>query len=121
MQWLFEGSEEAHAVPGLGVLPGRCTRLIAERPLKVPHVGWNALSPTSESLLLEGVAEGAHVYFTHAFAAPVTGDTTATTTHGQPFAATVERGHVFGVQFHPEKSSDAGLRILRNFARLVRS
>ena len=119
MQWLFEGSDEAHDVPGLGVIPGRCTRIAVERPLKVPHVGWNSLARTRNSLLLEGVADGSYVYFTHTFAAPVGGDTTATTTHGQSFAATVERRHIFGVQFHPEKSSDAGLRILRNFVRLV--
>ena len=119
MQWLYEGSDEAPEVPGLGVLAGRCTRIIAARPLKVPHVGWNGLARARRSVLLEDVADGAHVYFTHAFAAPVTSDTTATTTHGGDFAAMVERGSVFGVQFHPEKSADAGLRILRNFVNLV--
>ena len=119
MQWLFEGSEEAADVPGLGVFQGRCTRIGAVRPLKIPHVGWNTLLRSRASALLEGVADGVHVYFTHTFAAPVTGDTVAGTTHGVTFASAVERGHVFGLQFHPEKSADAGLQMLRNFVRLV--
>jgi glutamine amidotransferase len=119
MQWLYEGSDEAPGVPGLGIVAGRCARIVADRPLKVPHVGWNELSRTRDSLLLNGIGETAHVYFTHGFAAPVTTDTTATTTHGRPFAAIVERGRVFGVQFHPEKSAEPGLRILRNFVQLA--
>jgi glutamine amidotransferase len=121
MQWLFEGSDEAPGVPGLGVLPGRITRLegnAAER-LKVPHVGWNALDFTRPARLLNGLSSGAQVYFTHSFAAPVTDACAAATTHASTFASVVERGNVFGVQFHPEKSSDAGLRILRNFLDLV--
>ena len=121
MQWLFDGSDEAPDVPGLGVLQGRCTRIVAARPLKVPHVGWNTLQHRGMSSLLEGVADGAHVYFTHTFAAPVTADTVASTTHGASFASAVERGRVFGLQFHPEKSADAGLQMLRNFVRLVRA
>ena len=122
MQWLFEGSEEAPGVSGLGVLPGRVRRLhgdAAER-LKVPHVGWNALAKPKPSRLLEGLDDGAYVYFTHSYAAPVTDACVGATTHAEPFAAAVERGNVFGVQFHPEKSSDAGLRILRNFLGIVR-
>ena len=119
MQWLYEGSEEAPGLPGLGLLQGQCTRIAAARPLKVPHVGWNTLVRSRASALLEGVADGVHVYFTHTFAAPVTADTVAGTTHGVTFASAVERGQVFGLQFHPEKSADAGLRMLRNFVRLV--
>jgi glutamine amidotransferase len=134
MQWLFEGSDEAPEVPGLGLLKGRCVRL-SDRSSdrspeglrhkseglrhKVPHVGWNSLVPPRPSRLLEGVAAGAQVYFTHSYAAPVTADCTAVTTHATPFAAVVERGRVFGVQFHPEKSADAGLRIIRNFLDAV--
>ena len=129
MQWLFEGSEEAPDVPGLGVLPGRCRLLRgnAEQRLKVPHVGWNALefqpvSPEPRSSeggrILSGLDPGVHVYFTHSFAAPVTRDCVASTTHAEAFAAAVERDNVFGVQFHPEKSGDAGLQILRNFLGL---
>ena len=88
--------------------------------MKVPHVGWNSLEVTRPSTLLVGVPEGAQVYFTHSFAAPVTGDCVAATTHGTRFAAAVQRGHVWGVQFHPEKSGQPGLRILENFTALVR-
>jgi len=123
MQWLFEGSEESPEVPGLGLLAGRCARLAGDpvRQLKVPHVGWNALVPPAgtTSRLLEGVPAGSQVYFTHSYAAPVTDACVAATTHGETFAAAVERGNVFGVQFHPEKSSDAGLRILRNFLSVI--
>jgi len=123
MQWLFEGSDEAPEVRGLSVLPGRITRLRGdtERRVKVPHVGWNSLdfrcetSARKSPRLLAGLHSGATVYFTHSFAAPVTSDCIASTSHGERFAAVVERDNVFGVQFHPEKSSDAGLHILRNF------
>jgi len=127
MQWLYDGSEEAPDVPGLGVLSGR-VRLLqgdASQRLKIPHVGWNALEPPRgpqgsaphafRGRLLAGLTPDAHVYFTHSFAAPVTTDCVASTTHAESFAAAVERGRVFGVQFHPEKSGDAGLQILRNF------
>jgi imidazole glycerol-phosphate synthase subunit HisH len=117
MQWLFEGSEEAPDEVGLGAIAGRCTRL--QGAVKVPHVGWNSLETTRPSRLLAGVANGAQVYFTHSYAAPVTGECAAVTTHAVPFASAVERDLVFGVQFHPEKSSDAGLRILRNFLDVV--
>ena len=119
MQWLFEGSDEAPELPGLGVIGGRCHRLQAERPLKIPHVGWNTLDCHQPSTILAGVSDEPHVYFTHGFAAPVTDECVATCTHGETFAAVVERGCVFGVQFHPEKSSAAGLRLLRNFVELA--
>ena len=86
---------------------------------KVPHVGWNSLHRTRDSWLLEGVGDGDQVYFTHSYAAPVTGSCVGSTRYGVEFAAAVERGVVGGVQFHPEKSSDVGLRILRNFLRRV--
>jgi glutamine amidotransferase len=120
MQWLFEGSDEAPDVPGLGAIAGRCTRLPQDAGVKVPHVGWNSLHTPRESRLLDGVAEGTQVYFTHSYAAPITPESAATCEHGAPFAAAVERGHVFGVQFHPEKSSGAGIRILRNFVTAAR-
>ena len=115
MQWLYEGSDEASGVSGLGVIAGKCTRLPRTGALKVPHVGWNSLRAPRPSRLLAGVAEETQVYFTHSYAAPVTTESAATCEHGALFAAAVERGHIFGVQFHPEKSSDAGIRILRNF------
>jgi glutamine amidotransferase len=129
MQWLFDGSDEAPDVPGLGLLEGRVQLLKgdAAQRLKVPHVGWNALQPpraagtTSEfrGRLLAGLAPGTHVYFTHSFAAPVTGDCVASSMHADCFSAVVERDNIFGVQFHPEKSSDPGLQILRNFLRVI--
>ena len=119
LQWLFEGSEEAPELAGLGMLPGRCFRLHGD--VKVPHVGWNSLGMTRTSgRLLAGLAPGSSAYFTHSFAAPVGPDTVAETTHGVPFAAAVERDRVFGVQFHPEKSGPTGLRILENFLAVVR-
>jgi glutamine amidotransferase len=120
MQWLFEGSDEAPGVRGLGVLPGQIQRLEGDagKRLKIPHVGWNALEFKKSARLLAGLDSGAQVYFTHSFAAPVTSACAAATTHANTFAAAVEEGNVFGVQFHPEKSSDAGLRILRNFLNL---
>jgi len=117
MQWLFEGSDEAPAVPGLGVLEGRIARLEgdANRRLKVPHVGWNALQIRGAPRLLSGLTSGAEVYFTHSYGAPVTPACAASTTHVNTFASVVERDNVFGVQFHPEKSGEVGLTILRNF------
>ena len=117
MQWLFERSDEAPDVTGLGVIAGRITRLRNDtaRRIKVPHVGWNALDFRGRARLLEGLPTGSPVYFTHSYAAPVTAECVAATTHADTFAAVVERDNVFGVQFHPEKSGDAGLRILRNF------
>jgi glutamine amidotransferase len=122
MQWLFEGSDEAPGVKGLGVLPGQIQRLEgdAEKRLKIPHVGWNALELRKPARLLAGLDSGAQVYFTHSFAAPVTSACAAATTHANTFASAVEQDNVFGVQFHPEKSSDAGLQILRNFLAIVR-
>jgi glutamine amidotransferase len=117
MQWLFEGSDEAPGVAGLGVMKGRIARLDgdADQRLKVPHVGWNALDFTRSARLLSGLNSGAQVYFTHSYAAPVTSECVAATTHANTFAAAVERDNIFGVQFHPEKSGEAGLTILRNF------
>ena len=117
MQWLFDGSDEAPAVRGLGLMAGRIARLAGDAGarLKVPHVGWNGLDIRRPARLLAGLPQGAPVYFTHSYAAPVTDTCAASTTHANVFAAAVERDNVFGVQFHPEKSGDAGLQILRNF------
>jgi imidazole glycerol-phosphate synthase subunit HisH len=118
LQWLFEGSAESPRLPGLGALEGRCIRL--PPAVKVPHVGWNSLDIVRPSPLLAGVPEGTQVYFTHSYAAPVTEDCVAATTHGTTFAAAVHRRNVWGVQFHPEKSGRPGLKILENFTTLVR-
>ena len=114
MQWLYAGSTEAPHQPGLGHFSDSCTRF-AESQEKVPHVGWNSLEVRAGSKLLAGVEPGEFVYFTHSFKGPVTNDTAAVTHYIEPFAAAVERGNVMGVQFHPEKSGDTGLKILRNF------
>ena len=122
MQWLYEGSEEAPDCPGFGVLRGRCFRLrgsASPERLKVPHVGWNSLDLTRSDAIVSGVAPGAQVYFTHSYAAPITPDAVAETTHGDRFASIVQRGQVAGVQFHPEKSGEVGLTILRNFLDMV--
>jgi glutamine amidotransferase len=124
LQWLFDGSDEEPDVPGLGLLGGRCYRLAGREAtngqpaVKIPHVGWNALTILRRDSIIDGVTDGAQVYFTHSFVAPVTIDTVATTDHGEPFASVVQRDKVAGVQFHPEKSGDVGLRILRNFIQL---
>ena len=120
LQWLFAGSEEAPNISGLGEIAGTCALLPgddgAER-LKVPHVGWNSLNLKRRSWLLEGVADGSQVYFTHSFAAPLTDECAASTTYGVEFASVVERDQVAGVQFHPEKSGDVGLTILKNYLK----
>jgi imidazole glycerol-phosphate synthase subunit HisH len=114
MQWLYSGSAEAPDQPGLGQFPQACTRFPEGRE-KVPHVGWNSLAVRNGSRLLRGVDQGEYVYFTHSYKGPVTADTAATTEYIELFSAAVERGNVFGVQFHPEKSGATGLKILRNF------
>jgi imidazole glycerol-phosphate synthase subunit HisH len=121
MQWLYSGSTEAPQQPGLGHFPEICTRF-SEGKEKIPHVGWNSLEIPARngaaSRLLAGVEPGAYVYFTHAYKGPVTADTAAVTHYIEPFAAAVERGNVFGVQFHPEKSGTTGLRMLTNFLEI---
>jgi glutamine amidotransferase len=115
LQWLFEGSTEAPEVPGAGLLAGRCERFQTQE--KIPHVGWNSLSPSSGSRLMAGVADESYVYFTHSYRASPQNDTVAVTEYGGPFAAAVERDNIMGTQFHPEKSGVTGLAILRNFLR----
>jgi len=123
LQWLYEASEESPELKGLGVLGGTCRKLgggeVDGHVIKVPHVGWNSLERIVDAPIVEGIAEGAQVYFTHSYAAPITADTAATTRHGDRFASIVQRGQIAGVQFHPEKSGDVGLRILRNYMRMV--
>ena len=115
LQWLFEGSTESSETRGLGVFSGCCERFGQE--LKVPHVGWNSLE-VRDSRLMDGIPNGAFVYYTHSFRAPVVNGTVAVTEYGIPFTAAVERDNVMGVQFHPEKSGAVGLRILGNFVGL---
>jgi glutamine amidotransferase len=128
MQWLFEGSDEAPDLKGLGLLAGQCYRLGRNpqsairdpQSVKIPHVGWNSLSISRrDASIVDGVANEAQVYFTHSYVAPVTDDAVAITAHGEPFAAIVQHGQIAGVQFHPEKSGVVGLRVLRNFLDLA--
>jgi glutamine amidotransferase len=119
MHWLFEGSDEAPDLPGLGLLSGQCRRLASSDAIKIPHVGWNTLSVQREASILEGVADQSQVYFTHSYVAPLTSETVAMAEHGEPFSAVVQRANIAGVQFHPEKSGDVGLTILRNFVQLA--
>lgn len=116
LQWMFEGSGEAPELPGLATFTGRCTRF--SNRVKSPHVGWDSIAIEAPSRLLAGVASGSYVYFTHSYRAPVCADTVATCGYEEAFTAVAERGNLFGVQFHPEKSGDVGLQILENFCAL---
>ncbi|WP_425490790.1 imidazole glycerol phosphate synthase subunit HisH [Luteimonas cellulosilyticus] len=114
MQLLYDGSDEGD-VAGLGLLPGRVTRLAGAAGLRVPHMGWNTLRALRASPLTDGIGVEDRAYFVHSFAAPVTDDCVLACDHGVPFAAVVQRGRVAGTQFHPERSADVGARLLRNF------
>jgi imidazole glycerol-phosphate synthase subunit HisH len=117
LQWLFSGSAEAPGCSGLGAFDAQCERFAEGK--KIPHVGWNSLEVTPGSRLMADVPNGSFVYFTHSYRAPVTYGTVAVTTYdGEPFTAAAEDKNILGVQFHPEKSASAGLRILRNFVEL---
>jgi glutamine amidotransferase len=122
LQWLFEGSTEAPETPGLGHFPGRCERfpaLYEGAELKSPHVGWNSLDTVrADSRLLRGIPAGGFVYYTHSWRAPEVSATASVTHYGGAFTGVVERENVMGVQFHPEKSAEVGLRVLRNFVEM---
>lgn len=116
LQLLFETSEETPNVQGLGILKGKICR-IPDKGLKVPHIGWNSLSFPNKGRLFEGIEEGAYVYFVHSYylQAQEAEIVTAATEYAVHIHASVEKGNVFACQFHPEKSSEVGLRILKNF------
>jgi glutamine amidotransferase len=118
MQLLFESSTEHEGAPGLGILPGTVTRLQAPR---LPHIGWNLVGFERESRIAEGLPDAAAFYHVHSFACRPSdpSDVVGVSEYGERFVSVVERGHVMAVQFHPEKSSRDGLRMLRNFARLA--
>ena len=116
MQWMFESSQEAPQLRGLGLFAGQCDKFPAA--VKSPHVGWNQLQLRGDSRLLRGLPEDSFVYFTHSYRAPLVESTVAGCAYGGVFSAAVERGQLFGVQFHPEKSGSAGLQLLRNFCEL---
>lgn len=118
MQMLFEGSEEMGEWPGLGFLPGRVRRFGPER--RVPQIGWNQLHPTRPDPLLAGVADGAYAYFVHSYYCDAAdpADVLATTEYGIEYASVVQRERIWGIQCHPEKSQQVGLRILGNFVNI---
>lgn len=114
---------DPHLPVGLGVVSGTVARMPSKDAqgvlYKVPHVGWNSVEFTAECPLFEGIAPGEYFYFTHSYIAPESECTVATTTHSVTFPCAVQKGKVFGVQFHPEKSSDAGAKVLANFLKVV--
>ncbi len=117
MQLFFDESEEGPA-KGLGLLPGT-VGLMAPEGLTVPHMGWNAVSRTAAaSALLDGIPDGTHFYFVHSYAAPMGAFVEAACGYGGPVPAVVRKGNFHGAQFHPERSGDAGARVLRNFLAL---
>lgn len=118
MQLLFQKSEEGSA-QCLGVLPQTVRKLTAAPGRPVPHMGWNQLHIVREDPLLEGVAEGEHLYFVHSYAASVSQFTLATADYGLELAAVVRKDNFWGTQFHPERSTRVGARILANFLRLT--
>ena len=119
LQLLFEDSEESPGAEGLSIMKGRILRIPEDRGLTVPQIGWNSLHKTKESRLLHGIDEGAFVYFVHSYYLKAEEDVvTATVDYGVEIHAAVERGNVFATQFHPEKSSKTGLRILKNFCEI---
>ena len=120
LQLLFESSEESPGVEGLGLLPGKILRIPAGEGRKIPHMGWNDITFPHPGRLFVGVAEHSYVYFVHSYylKAEDPSIVTAVTRYGTGIHASVEKGNVFACQFHPEKSSDVGLQILKNFAAI---
>ena len=120
MQLLFDGSDESEGVEGLSILPGKITRIPANGVDKIPHMGWNSLEFPKQSKLFAGIKEGAFVYFVHSYylQADNEEDVAATTEYITHIHAAVESGNVYGCQFHPEKSGEVGLSILKNFVSL---
>lgn len=117
LQLLFESSEESIGVEGLGILPGKILKLPEDQGLKIPHIGWNSLSYPNSGRLFAGIPEQSYVYFVHSYYLHATEPeiVTAATEYAAPIHASVEKGNVFACQFHPEKSSDVGMKILKNF------
>jgi glutamine amidotransferase len=122
MQLLFEASEEGPVSDGAGVVPGKIRRLTGGGGVKIPHIGWDEVSVRRGSRLLAGLGDGTRFYFVHSYAPEPDGDAVAAVCdYGGRFAAAVEHGNLFGTQFHPEKSGEAGLTLLANFVNEVRA
>ena len=120
MQLLFERGEEVRECEGLGLVSGSVRKI--ETDLKLPHIGWNSLTFPNPSPLFAGLEEGSYVYFVHSFCGVASDPSQiiAQTDYGVPVVAAVNHGNVYGCQFHPEKSGEVGLQILRNFGGLNR-
>ena len=120
LQLLFERSDETPGVEGLGVLKGEILRIPEKEGLKIPHMGWNSLRYPHQGRLFRGIPEDSYVYFVHSYYLKAEDENivTATTEYSTLIHASVEQGNVFACQFHPEKSSDVGLQILKNFVEL---
>lgn len=120
LQLLFESSEESPGVDGLGVFKGSFRKIPKQNGIKIPHIGWNSLESAKPSKILKDLGKDPYVYFVHSYylEAGDPADVSAYTTYGTRFAVAAERDNVFAVQFHPEKSGDTGLKILKNFVEL---
>lgn len=120
LQLLFERSDEAPGVDGLGILKGEILRIPEQKELKIPHMGWNSLHLENDGRLFRGIDENAYVYFVHSYYLKAEEESIvkASTEYGVHIHASVEKDNVFACQFHPEKSSDVGLHILKNFVEL---
>ena len=120
LQLMFESSEESPGVEGLGLLPGKILKIPETPGMKVPHMGWNSLNIKPQARLFDGIANNSYVYFVHSYYLKAEDENivAASTEYSTHIHASVESGNIFACQFHPEKSSDVGLRILKNFASL---
>ena len=120
LQVLFESSEEAPGVRGLGILKGKVLRIPEGEGIKIPHMGWNSISLSGSGILFKGIEDQSYVYFVHSYYLQAEDESivTASAEYGTTIHASVESGNVFACQFHPEKSSDTGLMILKNFVEL---
>lgn len=117
LQLLFENSEESEGVKGLGILPGKIVRIPSAEDLKIPHIGWNSLTYPNKGRLFKDIPEHSYVYFVHSYYLKAQDEkiVTAATEYGASIHASVEKDNVFACQFHPEKSSEVGMKILKNF------
>lgn len=122
LQLIFESSEEAPGVKGLSLLPGKILRIPPADGLKIPHMGWNSLKIKDGATLFQGIADGSYVYFVHSYYLKADDESVvaASTEYGTHIHASIESENIFACQFHPEKSSDVGLKILKNFAGIGR-
>lgn len=123
LQLLFEKSDESPGVEGLGILKGKILHIPADAGVKIPHIGWNSLTFPTKGRLFQNILEQSYVYFVHSYylKAEDEGIVTAVTEYGTTIHASVEQGNVFACQFHPEKSSETGLQILRNFISVAKN